>query len=274
MKRATASALVGVWLGVSVAPPAWALDLEPHRALYTMKLATSREGSDITSLSGKMYIEWADSCDGWTVNQQVLMTFVGADAPTLSNAFSFSSWESKDGKSFRYNMRNSSGGQTIEKVVGRAKMPTDSGEGSAAFDTPEVTTLDLPDGTIFPTEHLLIMIEQGLAGNRQFTRTVFNGTGLDSLNEVVTFIGPRITPGSRPIAGDVPDEIKTKLGARPSWPVSMGYFPMDAANSEPEFEVRFRLIDNGVSDALVLDYGSYAIDATLSQLEILPPPKC
>ena len=274
MNRATVSAILGVCLGAALAAPAWALDLQPHRAIYAMKLATSREGSDITGLTGKMYVEWADACDGWTVNQQVLMTFVGADSPTMSNAFNYSSWEAKDGKSFRYSMRNSSGGQTMENVVGRAIMPTDSGEGSAAFDVPEVETLDLPDGTIFPTDHLLVMIEQALTGQRQFTRTVFNGTGLDSLNEVVTFIGPEIAPGSKPLAGEVADEIKDKLKARRSWPVSIGYFPMDAANSEPEFEVRFRLFDNGVSVDLVLDYGSYAIDAALSHLEVLTPPKC
>ena len=58
-----------------------AAELSPHRALYEIELATVRGSSDITALSGRMVLEWADACDGWTANQKVKMNFASREGP-------------------------------------------------------------------------------------------------------------------------------------------------------------------------------------------------
>src|SRR3970282_646438 len=99
-----ALAMTAVLGGLVAGGAAFALDLRPHRALYTLSLAAARGSSDISALDGRMALEWADACDGWTVNQKVLMNLANRNGPAMTNEFSFSSFESKSGDSLRFSM--------------------------------------------------------------------------------------------------------------------------------------------------------------------------
>ena len=96
------------------------VELSAHRALYEITLESVRNGSEITDLRGRMMLEWADACDGWTVNQKVRMVLSHIGGPPLNNEFSFSSFEAKEGESFRFSMRSSSDGRPYEEYVGTA----------------------------------------------------------------------------------------------------------------------------------------------------------
>ncbi|MDP6954096.1 MAG: DUF1849 family protein, partial [Alphaproteobacteria bacterium] len=140
------------WLG-----SAHAAELSPHRALYEIELATVRGSSDITALSGRMVLEWADACDGWTVNQKVKMNFTSREGPELENEFSFSSFESKSGDNFHFTMRSLANGSPFEEFVGVA---TRQSAGTVArFSEPPDEKLSLPRDTLFPTEHLFVLVE-------------------------------------------------------------------------------------------------------------------
>lgn len=250
-----------------------AAELSPHRALYEIELATVRGSSDITALSGRMVLEWADACDGWTVNQKVKMNFASREGPELENEFSFSSFESKNGDNFHFTMRSLANGNPFEEFVGVA---TRGAAGAVArFSEPPDEKLALPLGTLFPTEHLFVLVESALAGEEWIGKIVFSGTGLDSLHEVTAFIGKEIPADSKPVrmAGEGDEAILALTGLR-SWPVSMAYFPYDQQDGEPEFEMAYRLMENGVAGALMLDYGDFAMRAVLARLEILPVPDC
>ena len=54
----------------------------------------------------------------------------------------------------------------------------------------------------------------------------------------------------------------------------MAYYPFGESNSAPEFEVQYRIMDNGVASNMDLDYGNFALRAVLDHLEYLPPPDC
>ncbi|MDP6516693.1 MAG: DUF1849 family protein [Alphaproteobacteria bacterium] len=253
--------------------------LSPHRAIYDMHLLATRDSAEFTGMRGKMFLEWTDVCDGWTLNQRVRMDFTHREGHDIDNEFSFSSWESRDGSSFRYTMRTTTNGEVVEEIDGRAELDSGAGGGSARFTLPEIAEIALPPGTIFPTEHLFMTVATALADKPVLAKTMFSGTGLDSLNQVTAFIGSLIAPGSAPVAGSDAGSESDRgaieaLGALRSWPIDMAYFPMRGSDSEPEFEVHFRLMENGVSSEMDLDYGDFAIRATLAHLEILPPADC
>ena len=247
--------------------------LAPHRAAYEIDLATVRHDSDITTLTGRMILEWSDACDGWTVNQKVKMHFTNRDGPEIDNSFSFSSFESKNGDNFHFTMRSLANGDPFEEWVGVANR--EAVGGMVRFSMPEGESLPLPVGTLFPTEHLFVLVEAALAGETWVGRTVFSGTGPDSLHEVTAFIGDEILPGSKPVemVGEGDEAILALTGLR-SWPVAMAYFPHAEQDGEPEFEVSYRLLENGVAGNLLLDYGDFAMRAVLARLELLPPPRC
>ena len=251
-------------------------DLAAHRAIYDLSLLSGGGGADFTDVNGKMYLDWSDVCDGWTLTQHVRMIFVDRNGNTITNDFSFSSWESRDGSKFRYTMRSTTNDELNEQIEGRAQLHPGRAGGVALFSKPEESSMELPAGTLFPTEHLFLTIDHAMSGGRNLTRNVFSGTGDDSLNEVSAFIGPVIAPASvRPEEFSESQSLaESGLEGLRSWPVAMAYFPYGSGDHQPEFEVHFQLMENGVSPSMDLDYGKFAIRGLIEHLEYHSPPDC
>lgn len=254
---------------------AWSADLAAHRAIYDLRLLSGGSGADFTDVTGKMYLDWNDVCDGWTLTQHVRMIFLGRNGNAINNDFSFSSWESRDGREFRYTMRSTTNDKLNEQVEGRAELDPERVGGVARFSKPKESSIDLPAGTLFPTEHLFLTLEHAMAGGRILTRNVFSGTGDDSLNEVSAFIGPLIAPTNEfDDLSQTNSSASAALNGLRSWPVAMAYFPYGEGDHEPEFEVHFQVMENGVSPGMDLDYGNFAIRGLIEHLEYHSPPDC
>ena len=274
MQHLLAGIYVGISLVVLIVRPAGTVELDAHRAIYEIELLRGGGGADFTSVNGTMYLDWNDVCDGWTMTQHVRLFFSNPNGNTMQNDFSFSSWESRDGKEFRYSMLSKTNGNLNEKVEGDASIDPETGAGLARFTKPEEMELRLPAGTIFPTEHLFETIHHALTGGKILTRNVFSGTADDSLNEVSAFILPLLEQSS---LGDLPmhsdSEANWSKGLK-SWPISMAYFPFEGEDSEPEFEIHFELLENGVAPTMDLDYGTFSMRAEMKHLEFYPVPTC
>jgi hypothetical protein len=54
----------------------------------------------------------------------------------------------------------------------------------------------------------------------------------------------------------------------------LAFYPVDSTVSVPEYEIQVVQLDNGIADALVLDYGSFKVNLNLEKVEALPPPAC
>jgi hypothetical protein len=58
------------------------------------------------------------------------------------------------------------------------------------------------------------------------------------------------------------------------WPVTISYFKVGSGESTPAYTVSFELYENGVTGAIRLDYGSFALRGTLTRLDLLPASDC
>ena len=85
----------------------------------------------------------------------------------------------------------------------------------------------------------------------------------------MTVIG---NPTSGP-TGEGPTQIEALKDMR-RWPVTISYFEQDKKDGEPAYVLSFDLYENGVSRALKLDYGDFALKGEMTQLTLLPIPKC
>lgn len=255
-----------------------AADLVGHRAVYNMKLHLTRTGNDLSDIQGKMAMEWSDVCDGWALNQKMVLAVKPVESEGFKNSFSFSSYEAKDGLLFRFTMRTLTNDIVTEDIRGRAELESRGGAGEVVFDLPEDQTLDLPPGTIFPSDHLHQSAAHAASGKRALERLLFTGTDVDGLEMVSGFLGPSIPPGTRDIIeSDSRDDTTgriAELKGKQSWMVAFGYFPVHENSEQPEFEIQYRLMENGVAPFLDLDYGDYVIRAVLDYLEYLPEPSC
>jgi hypothetical protein len=60
------------------------------------------------------------------------------------------------------------------------------------------------------------------------------------------------------------------LSALPSARVHLALFERTPSSSTPDYEVSMRYWENGVADALQMDFGDFVMDAKLSDLTLQP----
>ncbi len=246
---------------------AYAIELAPHRAVYSMTLGATRAAIGIIGGSGDMYMEWAESCEGWTLTQRLRLKLFYSQGGAVDTDSRFSSWESRDGLSYRFTLRNLRDGKVSEELRGRASLEGSGTGGVAAFTRPEGKKLHLPKGSVFPTEHMVQLIERAQAGDKRLSRIVFDGASLDGPQEVNAVIG-------RAIEAKADGAGEKALTSRPSWRMRLAFFPLESMTPEPDYELGLRLFDNGVAEDLILDYGDFTLLAKIEQIEALPKPAC
>jgi hypothetical protein len=252
-------------------PPINEVVLVPHRATYDMKLSVARPNSGIVEVKGNMVLETNDSCDGWEIKQRIKLTFLRNDGEEFETDSNFTSYESKDGLQLRFSVRNAQNDEVEEELRGQADLEGQGGKGRASFSLPEARSFDLPAGTLFPTTHLARVIKHAREGDKSVSYKVFDGARLDGAFQVNAVIGkpPRIPPGTPPTRGDV-----ALMRGQPAWSVRFAFFAAGDQGAQPEYELALDLLGNGIARSMLLDYGDFAVDARLIQLQALPRPKC
>jgi hypothetical protein len=60
----------------------------------------------------------------------------------------------------------------------------------------------------------------------------------------------------------------------PRWPVTISYYEEGTADRVPVYTVSFELYENGISRALKLDYGDFALKGDLKSLDVQAPSPC
>ena len=245
--------------------------LLPHRAFYELSLAERR--GYVADARGAFAIEWQRACDGFISHQR--LWFVGStdEGGSFDYDVRFSTWESADNTQMRFVMRSFAGGRLIEEFNGRAEVPADGGPGRAVYTEPGAFEIALPPGTVFPSRHIEALIEHALDGSRVASFDLFDGagTGDDALAKVTAVIGD---PLVAPRAGD--GEERAADGVTPAWPIALAYHTLHESDGlgTPLFELSFDLTAEGVMRRATLDYGDFALDAELDEIEMLKAVPC
>ena len=254
----------------SAAATAGSVQLLPHQATYNLTLAKSVSGgASVTSARGKLEYEWSDVCDGWSVRQRSRILVTHADGGEIDFGWTLTAWEARDGLTYRFFLRRLYSGGEDEAVRGEAQLDGPGLGGTATFSEPEPRTVDLPKGTVFPSQHNFLVIEAAEADALPLWRMVFDGSGDDSgLYGVNVALAAGVPPGTT-TSLDTP-----LLRDAASWRLVIAYFDPEDETAPPEYEQQLRLFAHGVVDELKLDYGDFVLDAELVELAPLPPSDC
>lgn len=242
-----------------------ARNLASHRALYTLSVARIDPRNYRHGIAGGLSLEFVHACDGYVLNQRFVIETTTDDGTILNNMV-LNTWEALDGKSFRFKMRDEVNGDVEQELKGEGRLS--SRGGSVHFTQPEDTDLDLPPMTLFPTEHTVRLLALARSGGNWLQASIYDGASADAYSEVGGFIGGElpVETGSNPIV--------SALTGQRSWRIRLAYFTSDKAQDTPDYEIAYRLYENGVADDIVFDYGDYAIRATLKLLELKPRETC
>jgi len=254
--------------GVALADQA--ANILPHRAGYELTLRSVRSGSGVIDVSGLLSYDWTDSCDGWIVEQRYVLQVIRGDGPVVEISASYANWESKDGLRYRFNVKRGRGseedGETSE-VQGEATLDGKGKSGVAQFEKPEKQEIKLPAGTLFPTEHTLLLIQKAKAGEKFDRHAVFDGAEVEGPSMMTAFLLPRrdTSPAGKP---------SVLTAAQPVWPVTIAVFSEGEKAETPNFEMTIYLQENGVVPEMIMDYGDFSVLGRMKIFEKLPKAEC
>jgi hypothetical protein len=263
-----AGAAVGVVLALALAVPARAVDLLPHRAAYRMALAEASRASGIVAAQGVMEYQFGRRCDGWTVENRTYLRLTYEGGGDTETVWTFASWESADGLGFRFRAHFQEGGKTVERIQGSARLGAKNGAGQAVLSLPDDRTIDLPPGTLFPTEHVSALIAAAETGTRTLSRIVFDGASLDNPYVVNAVFGALGQDAAKELAA------ATGLAPLPVWWTQLAFFPERNPGSLPEFELGARYRADGVADQIVQRFSDFSLKVRLNEFQALPAPDC
>src|ERR1700740_483608 len=242
-------------------------EIAPHRALYSMTLVSARNDSGVVDARGTMDYEGGETCDGWTIEQRYRLKMRYGETPDVDIVSSFVTWESKDGLRYRFNQKQKRNGELDQDIRGEAKLDAPAKGGTVEFIRPKPHTLKLDPGVLFPSAHTILLIDKAHEGETFLSRQVFDGATDENAVQVSAAIGVKTTAD--------PAAVKlSPLLQRPGWRVRLAFFPVDASVEKPDYELGMRLLANGVSQDMLIDYGEYSIRAKLDDIEPLTKPNC
>jgi hypothetical protein len=249
--------------------------LAPHRAVYDLALGRTRETAQVAAVHGRILYDFdGNACDGYTLQfRQVSELDTGEGKKSTSDLRS-TTWEGGDAKEFKFTSQNFLAQKLVDTVDGHAEHGSTT---TVDLAKPEHKVLDIDAAVVFPTQHMVRVIEAARAGKTILDFPVFDGSDTgQKVYDTLTVIGRKLGVDDRKhddaAAGDA------KLANVARWPVTISYFEKgkNPKNTEqtPVYAISFELYENGISRALSLDYNDFVVTGKLSSLEIKEPKPC
>lgn len=266
MKQWFQAAILGICTAALFGATAVAgVALVPHRAVYDINLISAKSSGGVSSVKGEMLAEWSESCEGWALDHRTLFDISYAHGGTVRLTSSVATWESFDGLRYHFDITNSVNGKVTEKFEGRGQLAGNRGGGQVNYIVPDREPMKLKRGTVFPMIHTARVLSATKIAPTIRSMIVFDGMSKEGAFRVNAVIG-------RPIAPD--DSAMEGLKGRRSWPLQLAYFSVAGPEPEPEHEVGMRIYENGVGDAMLLDFVEFKVKADLKRLEYAKRPDC
>lgn len=266
--------LVGLGIGTDVAaqsggPPA---HLAPHRAVYDLSLARSGGAHSLEAAKGRIVFDFTgDDCQGYALQYRQVTVLESGESGTRSSDLRNVTFESGDGKVFRFKTDSRSDSKT-ENVDGTAERK-DAGSAQIQLRQPKRETFVLEGDPLFPTAHMKRLLEAARAGETTLGVKVFDGSeDGHKVYDTLGVIGRKIE--SAPTDAVEPSLRDSAMAKMPRWPVTLSYFSEGQGERTPVYVLSFDLYENGISRGLRLDYGDFALKGDLSSVELLPEEAC
>jgi hypothetical protein len=232
---------------------------ESNREIYDVTLA--RTTGYLLTAHGRTVVETRAVCGGTSTLQRSLADVTYQTGESVRTDFITQTWESRDGRTLRFNVINTQSGNGSEKHAGVATLAI-NGAGRVTFASND-KPFALRPGTMFPQAFSRALLATAAKGQDLENRTLFQGGGRSALVTVAVRIGGR-TANPRETAHD-PDGLLKGVTA---WPILMSDFPDQT--ELPAAEVATHLYANGLLGSVSFAYPQYTLRAKLVRIERLP----
>ena len=257
-------------VGLLLVDPTQAQNSSPnmaaHRAVYDLSLLKSSNGGP-ESARGRIVIEFSGSpCEGYVQTMRQVVQMTAAEGELAQIDYRSTTFESGDATRFRFSRDNKKSGEQPDKSDGTVEKRN---RGILLMlSKPKRKQIELPEGTLFPTEHMRKLIQAAQNGETRFAAPLYDGSDEDNrVFDTVVTIGPRKEGTDSP-------PLTAALANLPYWPMSMSFFEREKGDGTPTQIMRFNVYNNGVIASIVIDFGDFALSGTLNGLEMLKSSPC
>ncbi|MEZ5786167.1 MAG: cell envelope integrity EipB family protein [Xanthobacteraceae bacterium] len=252
-----------------------ATTLASHRAVYDLKLLRNTGKRGLQAVRGRILYDFSgNACDGYVLQFRQVSELDSGTGRVAVSDLRASTWEDGAAKDFRFSSQNYINEKPGQSVDGRAER--ESGKVAVTLAKPTEKSFDLDPNIVFPTEHMRRIIEAAREGKTLLEFPVYDGSDNgEKVYNTLTVIGQPIGPDEAPPA-DVTANAPALAGLK-RWPATISYFDRavkDGGEQTPSYAISFQIYENGVSRALVLDYGDFTVSGELSQLEMKESRPC
>lgn len=245
--------------------------LQPHKAIYEIKMISKSNGSQLLNISGEMFYEWQHDCDAWITDNRFNLYYEYAETPTVKDTADFSTYEKFDGSNFEFNAQRKRNGQVYEEFRGYAKPGSDKDKGHATYTMPEGLKYTLPTGTLFPMQHTIDLINAAKNKEKFFNKTVYDGSDEDGPAIINAFIGKPVNAMANL---DPSRNLDPALVNTQAWKIHMAFFQLNSSESSADYEIDAIIHDNGIISDMIIDYYEFAIAQKLIAIEPIEDQSC
>jgi hypothetical protein len=266
--------------GTATAPAhaqaAAAVALAGHRAVYDLKLSSTRGKRAMSAVRGRILYDFTGSaCEGYALQFRQVSELDSGEGKVVMSDLRATSWEDGAAKRLRFHSQNYFDENLRDQVDGQAEREGNGVE--VQLTEPGEKKLDLKKDLVFPTEHVRRIIAAAREGKTLLQLSVYDGSDSgEKLYDTLTVIGKAIAPSEHK-----PEDAtagKQAFAGLTRWPVTISYFDHAVAEQtgeqQPVYAITFELYENGVSRALVLDYGDFVLTGEMTSLEMKDAKPC
>jgi hypothetical protein len=249
--------------------------LASHRAVYDLKLSSTRGKRSMNAVRGRILYDFSGSaCEGYALQFRQVSELDSGEGKVIVSDLRATSWEDGAAKRLRFHSQNFFDENLRDSVDGQAER---DGNGVAVeLKVPGEKKLDLKNDLVFPTEHVRRIIAAAREGKTLMQVSVYDGSDTgEKLYDTLTIIGKAIAPNEHKPTDAVAGQ--AAFAGLTRWPVTISYFDHAAEKSgeqTPVYAITFELYENGVSRALLLDYGDFVLTGEMTSLEMKDAKPC
>ena len=254
----------------ALAEPVGAPALASHRAVYELSLTRSAGISTLASARGSIAFDFTGSaCEGYIQNFRQVTELQPSEGVAKLSDMRSATFEAGDGRDYRFKIETKIDAAKTGDIDGKAKKANDR-QLSIDLAKPKRARIDFDGPTLFPTEHIRRILAAAREGETIVEAKVFDGSSDgEKVFDTMTVIGKPITAAAGEKAVQI-DPIKTMR----RWPMTISYFEPGKKDQQATYVLSLDLYDNGVSRALKLDYGDFALKGDMTELTLLPAKAC
>ena len=243
--------------------------LVPHRAIYDLVLDNGKPAKNIEAARGRIAFDFTgDACEGYALSFRQVTQLTSSEAGPRTIDARTTSFESGDGGNYRFKTESSTGAGPAETVDGTAEK---TGAGyEVKLRAPTTETHREAADALFPNAQMKAVIQAARAGQNTLNVRLYDGANSGKeVYDTLSVIGKAIEakPSEQPLQRPEFEQLKR-------WPVSISYFKVGSGETTPSYTIAFELYENGVTGAVKLDYGAFALRGTLTRLDLLPVQDC